>query len=496
MTQLALSSLVMALAVSAVVVSVRADPDPGVSGQMADGLVTYVVPGSPAWRDGIRSGQRLVELTDAGAPGGWRIVTLDGDVTRGSSGIAQTDVLRLYVWWSLPVLGFAALVGFLGYRRNRATAPLLPLALALAAQPLLAVGRADVITLSGLATFVGGGLCVAAYSTRRALSAAGLVLGLVLGTAWAFAIIVVPQAFDPIDGLRGPVAFTFAVLGFASVVERTGVTAFITGRQGVGFVDWAYLAAGLGLALSLAVVVGVPLPLVVAGGVAGVIAYPFWRRRTLAALDRALTAPARAQAVVRAVEDERGRLAREIHDAPLQELTGVIRRLESLPGAEIETNQLRDVAAHLREVATTLLPPVLQDLGLAAAVEDHAEQLATRFTEGSIRVSIDDLTGDVRPPSEVELAAFRIVQEALANSLIHSSGTVAKVEGAVASDSIDITVTDDGVGFDGEAVRAARRAGHFGLDSMRERAKGVGASCDVLSRPGGVIVDFHWIAPG
>ena len=492
MTQVALGGLVVAIAVSALVVSAGGDPNPGVFGEFEGGLVAYVVPGSPAWRDGIRSGQRVLEHAASGAPGGWRLLTMDGDVVRGASGVAHVELLRLYVWWAVPALIFATIVGLLGYRRHRASAVLIPVALAVVTQPLFAAGRLEVTTAGGVAIFLGGSLAVAAYGRPERRAVAVLVVGLALACAWIIATFAVPPAFDAIDGLRAPAALGFALLGLASVTDRRRVAEFLTDRQGVGFVDLAYLGGTVGLAAALAILGFVPTPILIGGTIVGLAAYPIWRRRTLTALDRVLSAPARRKAIIRAVESERGRLAREIHDAPLQELTGVIRRLESLPGAEESAIKLRGVAAQLRDVATTLHPPVLQDLGLAAAIHDYAEQLAATFPDKRIHASVDDLTGGDRPPEDVELAAFRVIQEASANSMAHSRGDTLGIRGAVFAGSVHLTIADDGPGIDPALARTARRNGHFGLDSMRERAEAIGASCTVTSEPDGVTVTFAW----
>lgn len=496
MTQIAVSGLLLATAVSGLAASAFGDPDHGLTGDLEAGLVTHVVPGSPTWRDGIRPSQRVLELTDAAAPGGWRIVTIDQDGVRGSSAAAHAEVLRLHVWWAIPALIIAAVVALLGFRPHGAAAALLPLALAIAAQPLFAVGRADVTNAGGLAIFLGGGIAVAAHSPWKRRSWILIGAALALATTWVIATFATPAVFDVIDGLRWPVSLSLAIAGFAAVTDREGLAEFLTDRSGAGFVDLAYLGATLGLAAVLVVIGGIPAPLVVGAGVIGLAVYPFWRRRTLRALEVILTAPARQDAAMRAIEGERGRLAREIHDVPLQELTGVIRRLESVPGTREEATVLRDVAAHLRDVATALHPPVLQDLGLPAAIADHAEQPAVARVDRHIEVSVDDLTGGQRPPAEVELAAFRVVQEACANSLTHSDGQLLSIRGAVSADVVELAISDDGSGIDPAAARAARRGGHFGLDAMRERAHAVAATCVVASAADGVTITFRWERPG
>ena len=264
----------------------------------------------------------------------------------------------------------------------------------------------------------------------------------------------------------------------------------MTGRSGPAFVDLLYL--GLAVAILIAGFIGNSLLPALVVTVAAILVYPFWRRATLSSFERLVASQARRDASIRAVEDERGRLAREIHDSPLQELSGVIRRLEAVPGAEHEADALRAVAGQLRDVATTLHPPVLVDLGLAAAIEDLRDQLCASSPRWLITVEVDDLTTAGRPPAEVELAAFRVTQEAMANAIAHSGGLCLGVRGSVAPEVIDLAISDDGHGLREQDARAARRAGHFGLDSIRERAAAAGGTSVLTSTPQGVSVRFLW----
>jgi two-component system NarL family sensor kinase len=170
----------------------------------------------------------------------------------------------------------------------------------------------------------------------------------------------------------------------------------------------------------------------------------------------------------------------------------VIRRLESIPGADAETSSLRSVAEGLRDVATSLHPPVLQDLGLAAAIADLGDHASEAHPGWRVMVDVDDVTLADRPPADVELAAFRVIQEALANAIAHSQGHTLEIGGVVSTDSIDLRADDDGHGFHAEAAREARRAGHFGLDAMGERAEAVGGRVLVTPGPTGVSVRFQW----
>lgn len=166
-----------------------------------------------------------------------------------------------------------------------------------------------------------------------------------------------------------------------------------------------------------------------------------------------------------------------------------------MPGAELEADALRDVAARLRDVATVLRPPVLQDLGLVAAIGDLRDQLVAAHSEWSIVVAVEDASTGRRPPAEVELAALRVMQEAASNAIAHSRGRGLTMRGTVGPDDIDLSATDDGLGFGDGDARAARRAGHFGLDAMRERAEAVGATVHIDGGPDGASVRFRWERP-
>ena len=460
---------------------------------MADnpgGMVWSVEPGSPAWRDGIRPGDLVVALDSS--EGSWRIDTRSADIPHGSTKEDQIGRLRSFLPWSLLGLALAGIAGLLAYRGHSAAAVVVPIALLLGVQPLFAAGSLLGALLAGIVLFGGGALAAAAFGRWRKTLTIPLAIGASLGILWVVSTLVIPGAFDAVDASRRPAAAGFSLVGFAAVADRRRILEFMTGRSGPAFVDLLYL--GLAVALLLAGLLGaLPLiPAVIVTSVA-VLVYPFWRRATVSSFERLVTSQARRDASIRAIEDERGRLAREIHDSPLQELSGVIRRLEAVPGAEREADTLRGVAGQLRDVATTLHPPVLQDLGLAAAIEDLRDQYSITAPEWEVSVEVDDLTTGGRPPAEVELAAFRVTQEATANAIAHSRGHCVGISGSVTAEVVELAISDDGHGLLEEDARKARRAGHFGLDSMRERAEAIGGTVSVTTA-GGVCVRFQWKA--
>lgn len=196
-----------------------------------------------------------------------------------------------------------------------------------------------------------------------------------------------------------------------------------------------------------------------------------------------------ASQVTRAHEDERKRIARELHDGVLQDLIGVTRELDSLvERADLRANGFRDQLAALRLVTQTvrrfsrdLRPSVLDDLGLIVALEWLASDLSTRSgIAASVRVH-----GQARRLNpEHELLVFRIAQEALRNVEKHAAASNATVDVTFADDGLLMQVSDNGRGFRVRRLQDGVYSGKLGLLGMQERAKLMGASCDVQSEAG------------
>jgi signal transduction histidine kinase len=129
----------------------------------------------------------------------------------------------------------------------------------------------------------------------------------------------------------------------------------------------------------------------------------------------------------------------------------------------------------VRRLVDELRPVLLDEHGLAGAVRERAEELSSQ-----LRVAVDVPAELPELPAAVEVAAYRICQEALMNVLKHAAASAVRVRLAVAGGHLELDVTDDGGG-----VPAAVPAGRgVGLASMRERAEELGGSCTVDSRPG------------
>jgi signal transduction histidine kinase len=189
--------------------------------------------------------------------------------------------------------------------------------------------------------------------------------------------------------------------------------------------------------------------------------------------------------LVAAQEDERHRVANDIHDDPLQKLAALSMQLQLLRGtARPETVEMLDkmivtvrgTMTSMRQMIFDLRPSALDEEGLGAAI---LELLQTRCLDLDFDVD-DQLTHD--PPDDLCVILYRIVQEALANVLKHAEATSVRVSLLERRDGVLVTVEDDGKGFQTpEKLRSA--PGHLGLSSMRERAETAGGSCQIRSLP-------------
>lgn len=194
--------------------------------------------------------------------------------------------------------------------------------------------------------------------------------------------------------------------------------------------------------------------------------------------------------ILTAREEERRRLRRDLHDGLGQSLASLAMTLNvahlslerSPETADALLSELREgmdsVTADVRELVYGLRPPALDDLGLAGAVRALAGEAGAGLVAGEGPVAEVEVTGDLAGlPAAVEVAAYRIVQEALTNVRKHARARHVRVA-LHRGDELLVVVADDGVG-----VPAERRAG-VGLSSMTERAAELGGTCAVTSEPG------------
>jgi signal transduction histidine kinase len=210
------------------------------------------------------------------------------------------------------------------------------------------------------------------------------------------------------------------------------------------------------------------------------VAVTFASRFTVRPLARLATrATLQRDLVVAAAEAERARLAADIHDDALQELTLLVRRLEAsgdTEGAEIG----RTVADRLRAICGDLRLPILDDLGVGPAL-DWLVLRIERLAGGEVRLERAD---DARHSPDVELAIFRVAQEALANAVKHGRPPIV-VRYRSTPAGISLAVDDAGPGIADDAPETAEQTGRFGLLNMAQRAEQIGAILDVRRWPGG-----------
>lgn len=221
------------------------------------------------------------------------------------------------------------------------------------------------------------------------------------------------------------------------------------------------------------------------------------RTRELEAANRALADRDKVRAsllrkVITAQEQERKRLARELHDETCQTVTALGVRLEAvltaMPPGPIhqEITRTRELAARsldeLHRLIHDLRPSVLDDLGLVAALRWYAER---HLTARGVNVRFEVEDDGPRLPAEVETAVFRAVQEVLSNVARHAGADAVLVQFARTADRLVIQVEDDGVGFDPAEVKPTPGSARgLGLLGLQERMDLVGGTVKVDSTPG------------
>jgi len=193
--------------------------------------------------------------------------------------------------------------------------------------------------------------------------------------------------------------------------------------------------------------------------------------------------------VVTSQEEERRQVAGDIHDDAIQAMVAVTLQLQALGGRLHDprsTELIERLAAtatesvgRLRQLVFELRPPLLDEVGLAAAIDQYARR-AGELAGFVVQVS-DESAGEL--PDELRVVAYRIVQEALANVRAHANARRVAVRLEEVDAGVLARVSDDGVGFLPGLV-GRRPAGHLGLISMREQATMTGGWCRIASAPG------------
>jgi signal transduction histidine kinase len=215
----------------------------------------------------------------------------------------------------------------------------------------------------------------------------------------------------------------------------------------------------------------------------------------VAARERETAAEEGLRRAIAAQEAERARIARELHDETSQVLTALAVQLRALEdhvddGGREQLGNLRTLvntaASGLRSLATELRPSGLREHGLAAAIGRHADRV---HEMSGIRVdqALDTLPANLS--EEVQIAIFRVVQEALTNVARHSGAGRASVLATCRGTQLRVVVEDDGAGFDPTAP-----TGRLGIGGMRERMELIGGELRIESTPGSgaaVVIDLE-----
>jgi len=208
-----------------------------------------------------------------------------------------------------------------------------------------------------------------------------------------------------------------------------------------------------------------------------------------------------AQRLEHAQEEERRRIAADIHDDPIQVMSAVDLRLQTLvaSGGVIgarELQELHEIVARsidrLRSLLFELRPGALDREGLVIALRQYLDH-AARETGWTVRV-VDELESE--PAPELRATLYRMAQEAVTNARKHAAARSVTVEVATVDEGIRVRVRDDGAGFDPTRVNSPR-PGHIGLSTMIERAELVGGWCRLASTLGqGTLVECWLPADG
>jgi PAS domain S-box-containing protein len=196
--------------------------------------------------------------------------------------------------------------------------------------------------------------------------------------------------------------------------------------------------------------------------------------------------------LIEAQEDERRRIARDLHDQIGQALTAVkmnlytVQRFSNAPEAahclKDNIDAVDEALRLVRDLSVDLRPPLLDDLGLATALCWYVDRYEKR-TGVTTEVLIELPKQNERFSRELETACFRIAQEALTNVARHARATHVLLQLTRTDTALEMMVRDDGVGFDPAALRKrARRVATLGLVGMQERAHGAGGVLDIRSK--------------
>jgi signal transduction histidine kinase len=208
-------------------------------------------------------------------------------------------------------------------------------------------------------------------------------------------------------------------------------------------------------------------------------------------LEKEITRQTLLEALVRAQEDERSRLARRLHDGAGQSLTSLLVRLKTLEKKvgskdyrhEVSSlcNMVSETIEQIGGIAYQLRPAMLEEFGLEVALRTLAHDM---LDDAGLEVEYQlDLNGK-RLPFEVETSLYRIIQESLTNVIRHANAKQVLIELSTPPNAVRLIVEDNGIGFDPTSTPVSDPQRHLGLVSMQERAEMMGGTFEVVTTPG------------
>ncbi|MEO7273190.1 MAG: sensor histidine kinase [Vicinamibacterales bacterium] len=201
-----------------------------------------------------------------------------------------------------------------------------------------------------------------------------------------------------------------------------------------------------------------------------------------------------ARQLIDAQEAERRRIATELHDGLGQNLL-IMKNRALLGGAagrgadlESASEQLDEIAAtagdsidEVRRIAYNLRPYHLDRLGLRQAIEEMAARVSA---SSSLPIDLDLAALDGTVANDAAINCYRIVQECVSNIVRHARASKASIHAALDGQDVRLTISDDGIGLEGRTRTAGRASGGLGMIGVAERARMLGGSHTVTSRPG------------
>lgn len=215
-----------------------------------------------------------------------------------------------------------------------------------------------------------------------------------------------------------------------------------------------------------------------------------WLRLKLA--EKEMARQALLESLVVAQEEERSRLARELHDGAGQMLTSLLVRIKMLEkqaikpevqsGLAVILDTVSETIEQVRELSYRLRPAALEQFGLPVALETLVSDMAS---ESGLHARCHFDWQDKLLPQGIEVTLYRIAQEALTNVLRHANAKQVEVSLARLPNGVLMRIEDDGCGFSTRQATEKSGRRHLGLISMHERAAIVGGQLDVFSAPGG-----------